>query len=38
VVTAAVCEHLLPPLRPEGIQLHTAQLQQFVALAVAQLL
>jgi hypothetical protein len=31
-------EHLLAALRPDGIQPHAAQEQQFVALAVAQFL
>jgi len=36
-VTGTVRKHLLPPLRPEGIQPQAAQLQQLIALAFAQL-
>jgi hypothetical protein len=34
---AAVREHFLAALRPEGIEPHAPRLQQFVVVAVAQL-
>ena len=36
-VMAAVREHFLAALRPEGIEPHAPRLQQFVVVAVAQL-